>query len=98
MSRRSAPVCPRARPRAVACPWRDQRRLPCGGASFDIYDASKWALNGLTFAWALALKQHGVRVNNLCLGATDTPMLRSFLGTAPEPKVAAAWFGPAQVA
>jgi len=83
---------------APDCPWRDAPRYPCGGRSFDLYDASKWALNGLTFTWALALRPHGVRVNNLCLGATDTPMLRSFLGEAPDPDVLASSLRPADVA
>jgi len=83
---------------APGCPWHDQPRVPCGGRSFDLYDAAKWGLNGLTFTWALALRPHGIRVNNLCLGATDTPMLRTFLGGAPDPEVVATWFRPEQVA
>ena len=42
----------------------------------DIYGASKWALNGFTDAWAQYLQPHNIRVNGLCMGATDTPMLR----------------------
>ena len=83
---------------AATCPWHDTPRLPCGGKSFDLYDASKWGLNGLTFTWALALRGSGVRVNNLCLGATDTPMLRGFLGGDPDPALVATWFRPEQVA
>ena len=80
------------------CPSRSERRRPCGGRSFDLYDASKWGLNGLTFTWATALRPYGIRVNNLCPGATDTPMLRDFLGGAVDPEVAATWFRPADVA
>ena len=43
------------------------------------YDASKWGLNGLLYTWACALRGHGVRVNNICMGATDSAMLRGFL-------------------
>jgi NAD(P)-dependent dehydrogenase (short-subunit alcohol dehydrogenase family) len=32
---------------AEACPWRNERRRP-GWVGLDLYDASKWALNGLT--------------------------------------------------
>ena len=80
------------------CPSRSERRRPCGGRSFDLYDASKWGLNGLTFTWAAALRPHGICVNNLCVGATDTPMLREFLGAALDEEVAATWLQPADVA
>lgn len=43
----------------------------------DLYNASKWALNGFTDAWAGHLAADGIRVNALCMGATDTPMLRN---------------------
>lgn len=42
----------------------------------DLYNASKWALNGFTDSWAKALAEFNIRVNALCMGATDTPMLR----------------------
>ena len=42
----------------------------------DLYAASKWALNGFTDAWAKYLAKDNIRVNGLCMGATDTPMLR----------------------
>lgn len=42
------------------------------------YDCSKFALWRLTESWAEELKEMGVRVNGLCFGATDTPMLREF--------------------
>jgi NAD(P)-dependent dehydrogenase (short-subunit alcohol dehydrogenase family) len=43
----------------------------------DLYTASAWALNGFVQAWALALARRKVRVNALCIGPTDTPMLRA---------------------
>lgn len=43
----------------------------------DLYAASKWALNGFTDAWAGHLAEDGIRVNGLCMGATDAPMLRN---------------------
>ena len=45
----------------------------------DLYNASKWALNGFTFDWAKSLAKHNIRVNNLCVGATDTEMLRKWV-------------------
>jgi len=69
-----------------------------GHGSMDLYNASKWALNGLTFDWARSLARHHVRVNNICMGATDTAMLRKWLGAEPAPDVVATWMQPAQVA
>jgi 3-oxoacyl-[acyl-carrier protein] reductase len=86
---------------APDCPWNDIRRRP-GAIGMDAYDASKWALNGLTQDWAKSLRAHGVRVNNLCLGSTDSHMLRSHSGFAggeePPAEVLAQWQDPAQVA
>jgi NAD(P)-dependent dehydrogenase (short-subunit alcohol dehydrogenase family) len=64
----------------------------------DLYNASKWALNGLTFDWARSLARHHVRVNNICMGATDTEMLRGFLREPPSAETRATWLHPAQIA
>jgi NAD(P)-dependent dehydrogenase (short-subunit alcohol dehydrogenase family) len=73
---------------APACPWADRPPRPTGGgAAMDLYDASKWGLNGLVFEWARALAPHRVRVNALCMGATDSPMLRAAFGGPPDPAV-----------
>jgi NAD(P)-dependent dehydrogenase (short-subunit alcohol dehydrogenase family) len=69
---------------APRCPWRDKPRQP-GWVFLDLYDASKWALNGLTQSWAKMLRPNGVRVNNICMGATDSHMQRLFLGYGEEP-------------
>jgi NAD(P)-dependent dehydrogenase (short-subunit alcohol dehydrogenase family) len=69
-----------------------------GHGSMDLYNASKWALNGLTFDWARRLARHRIRVNNICMGATDTEMLRGWLGTDPDPAYVATWMRPEQVA
>lgn len=61
---------------APGCLFANERRRP-GWHGMDVYDASKWALNGLTHAWALTLREHGVRVNNLCMGAAESPMMRA---------------------
>lgn len=42
----------------------------------DLYNASKWALNGFTDAWAKYLEKDNIKVNGMCMGAVDTPMLR----------------------
>jgi NAD(P)-dependent dehydrogenase (short-subunit alcohol dehydrogenase family) len=56
----------------------------------DLYAASKWALNGFTDAWAKSLAKHNIRVNGLCMGATDTPMLRGlFVDGKLPPEMAA---------
>ncbi len=64
----------------------------------DLYNASKWALNGFTQAWALALAEHHIRVNALAMGATDTPMLRSLFDGDPPADFAATWMKPEQIA
>ena len=43
------------------------------------YAASKWALIGLTKTWAMELGRQGIRVNAVCPGPIDTPMLRVFV-------------------
>jgi 3-oxoacyl-[acyl-carrier protein] reductase len=83
---------------APDCPWHGDRRPPGGGPSMDLYDASKWGLHGLTQSWAVALHPRGIRVNSLCVGATDTAMLRSFLHAPPGAALVASWLRPAQVA
>ena len=67
-------------PKLETCPWADAPRPTGGGEVMDIYDASKWGLNGFLFAWAKALKPHEIRVNAMCMGATDSWMIRDFFG------------------
>jgi NAD(P)-dependent dehydrogenase (short-subunit alcohol dehydrogenase family) len=64
----------------------------------DVYDATKWALNGFTEAWALALAKHRIRVNAFCMGATDTPMLRGLWDGDPPADFAATWMKPDEIA
>lgn len=69
-----------------------------GHGSMDLYNAAKWALNGFTFDWAKSLAKHNIRVNNICMGATDTEMLRGWMGDDPSPEILATWMQPAQIA
>ena len=69
-----------------------------GHGRMDLYNASKWALNGFTFDWAKALADEHIRVNNVCMGATDTEMLRSWIGEAPSAEYLATWMRPEQIA
>lgn len=52
------------------------------------YVASKWAVRGMTRAAALELAGDGIRVNTICPGETDTPMIRNSAepGTALAPE------------
>jgi len=68
-----------------------------GHGGLDLYNASKWALNGLTLDWAKTLRRRGIRVNGLCMGATDTPMMRAFAGEADD-SVVATWMRPDDIA
>ena len=68
-----------------------------GGPAMDLYDVSKWAINGLTVAWSKALKPHGIRVNGFTMGATDSYMLRSFHQFKAPPEVVANWMTAEEV-
>jgi NAD(P)-dependent dehydrogenase (short-subunit alcohol dehydrogenase family) len=78
-------------PKLDSCPWKDAPRPTAGGTIMDLYDAGKWGLHGLTFAWAKALRPHGIRVNAICMGATDSNMLRGFHNFNPSPEEVATW-------
>ncbi|MFN0145898.1 MAG: SDR family NAD(P)-dependent oxidoreductase, partial [Dehalococcoidia bacterium] len=69
-----------------------------GGTRMDVYDSSKWGMNGLTQGWAKFLKPHNVRVNALCMDATDSEMVRYASGGRATPEVIASWMTPAQIA
>src|SRR4029453_3693419 len=49
------------------------------------YVASKGALVSLTKALALELATDGIRVNCVCPAGVDTPLLRSWAATLPDP-------------
>ncbi|MCY4215307.1 MAG: SDR family NAD(P)-dependent oxidoreductase [Gammaproteobacteria bacterium] len=84
---------------ASNCPFPDTIPRPTGGGpAMDLYDAAKWGINGLTFGWCQALKPHGIRVNGLCMGATDSHMLRGFHNFDPPPEEEASWMRPREIA
>jgi len=66
----------------------------------DLYNASKWAMNGFTGPWALGLQDKNIRVNGICMGATDTPMLRGLWPAPQEPPAdfVKTWMKPEQIA
>jgi len=64
------------------CEWSSAPRRPVGGHQFDVYDSTKWAINGFTQVWSLALRKRGVRVNSICLGATESRMMHQAIRIA----------------
>ena len=69
-----------------------------GGTRMDVYDASKWGINGLTQSWAKRLAGSGIRVNALCMDATDSEMVRYATGARITPAMIDTWMQPAQIA
>jgi len=61
-----------------------------------VYCASKGAVVLLAKALALDYATRGIRVNALCPGIIDTPMLRQFADAMPDPAAAWATYGAAQ--
>jgi NAD(P)-dependent dehydrogenase (short-subunit alcohol dehydrogenase family) len=55
-----------------------------GQVGTPVYSASKGAIALLTKSLALDLGRDGIRVNCICPGITDTPMLREHLGQGEE--------------
>lgn len=73
-----------------------------GISSAPAYGAAKGGVITLTFALARHYGQHGVRVNSICPGFTDTPMQRAGFSPAAEAMVKATPLGrmadPAEIA
>lgn len=72
-----------------------------GGTRMDVYDASKWGINGLTQSWAKRLSGEGVRVNAFCMDATDSAMIRfasSKFNRDMSEEIINTWMKPQQIA
>jgi NAD(P)-dependent dehydrogenase (short-subunit alcohol dehydrogenase family) len=52
------------------------------------YNVSKAGMIALTRSCAVDLAEKGVRVNCVCPGTTDTPLVRQAVGRAPDPAAA----------
>jgi NAD(P)-dependent dehydrogenase (short-subunit alcohol dehydrogenase family) len=61
-----------------------------GEPGYAAYSATKGAILAMTRALAAELAVHGIRVNAICPGTTDTPMLRAEYGTTADPELARA--------
>ncbi len=57
-----------------------------GAPGLAAYSAAKGAVLNLTRSVAAEYARHGVRVNCLCPGATDTPLLRRLQAERPDPE------------
>ena len=53
-----------------------------GGSNRSLYCASKWALEGMSKAFALDLAVHGIRSNTIAPTFIDTPLTRPFFADA----------------
>ncbi|MED4603246.1 glucose 1-dehydrogenase [Paenibacillus validus] len=57
-----------------------------GQPGADAYTASKGAIISLTRVWAVTYGVHNIRVNCICPGSIDTPMMTTVLDMKPEAK------------
>lgn len=57
-----------------------------GQPNLSAYSASKGGVLSLTRVLAVEYAQNKIRVNCICPGAIDTPMLRRFINSSPDPK------------
>jgi NAD(P)-dependent dehydrogenase (short-subunit alcohol dehydrogenase family) len=53
-----------------------------------VYNVSKGAMIALTKSCAVDLAQYGIRVNSVCPGTTETPLVQEAVSRAPDPAAA----------
>jgi NAD(P)-dependent dehydrogenase (short-subunit alcohol dehydrogenase family) len=53
-----------------------------------VYNVSKGGMIALTRSCAVDLAGHGIRVNCVCPGTTDTPLVQAAVSQAPDPAAA----------
>ena len=58
-----------------------------GNINLTAYSASKGAVVAMTRALATEFASYGVRVNAICPGAIDTPMMDEYLAGVEDPRV-----------
>jgi len=61
------------------------RLAAIGVPGMGVYGAAKGALSSLTRHAAVELAEHGIRVNAVAPGQTETPMIRTWIGEQPDP-------------
>ena len=84
----AATTMPHLRKRAGAIVFVASMAGLAGQAGTPAYCASKGGLIALTRALAIDLAADGVRVNCVCPGSVDTPMMTRWLGDQPDPDAA----------
>ena len=52
----------------------------------EIYSAAKGGVNSMSRSMAISLGEHGIRVNTICPGFTDTPHYQNWLSTHKDPE------------
>lgn len=57
-----------------------------GHPGISLYSASKHGVNGLTKSAAIEYGQHNIRINSVCPGGIQTPMLAEYLESNPQLK------------
>lgn len=64
------------------CPYGCSLLGLIGRPADPLYNASKHAIIGLTKSMAVAYAQQGIRVNAVCPGPVDTPLMRGTMSDA----------------